>query len=178
MIPAYRSVLSRTVRPLVGFASMLIFAVPIAAASAGEDTLTIHEKGEASDLVVLGKVVKTKSYWKGRLIVTTSDVAVYDVIKGEVDGDELQVTTLGGVVGDVRLRVTHSTQLEEGELAMFFLRDPVERSIAEDGAKEVSVSDGKVPLLAPGFSDVRFRNDRRLQTRIESLTKQITGDKQ
>ncbi|MEM6558936.1 MAG: hypothetical protein AAF605_04050 [Myxococcota bacterium] len=148
---------------------------PVAAEPVAEEKLTIEEKSEASDLVVLGKVVKSTSYWKGKLIVTTSDVAIYDVIKGDVDSEEVQVTTVGGVVGDIRLRVTHSTALEEGELAILFLREPGEASFIEKGGKRVSVSEGKIPLLAPGFSEVRFRNDRRLQTRIESISEQITG---
>lgn len=175
MVPWHRSVFLRLAGPLVGLAVTLVAVDPALAHSAGEKELTVKEKGEASDLVVLGKVVKNSSYWKGKLIVTTSEIAIYDVIKGDIDREQVQVTTLGGVVGDIRLRVTQGTTLEEGELGVFFLRDPGDGSLAEDGAKEISVSHGKVPLLAPGFSEVRFRNDRRLQTRIESISEQIAG---
>jgi hypothetical protein len=50
----------------------------------------------------------------GELIVSKNRFEVLEVITGEIDEDEITLTTLGGTSGDVTLRVSHMPVFKEG----------------------------------------------------------------
>jgi hypothetical protein len=126
-----------------------------------------------SELVVLGRVVRNTAHWAGKIIVTTSEVVPYDVIKGTFAGDVIEVSYLGGTVGVINQKVTHEATLAEGELAVLFLAGAEKGGPFAPGTKRIVEEQGKIQLLPPGFSETRFKYDRRLQQDIQHITNRI-----
>jgi hypothetical protein len=78
-----------------------------------------------SDLIVVATVAEQSSHWNkyGR-IVTEVVLEVQQTLKGQAsEGEELTVTTLGGRVGDVVMKVDGSPRFIGGASILVFLRE-------------------------------------------------------
>jgi hypothetical protein len=77
---------------------------------------------EAADAVVTGEVLGTHASWnaEGSAIITEAEVRVDEAWKGE-PSDRIDVRTLGGTVGTVRLEVEGAAKFEAGERVVLFL---------------------------------------------------------
>jgi hypothetical protein len=79
-----------------------------------------------SDLVILGEVIEVESFWNQdrTLIYTTAQVYVYDRAKSDEAQFKTTVTVeyVGGLVGDVGLRVSDAPVLKPGETVVLFLK--------------------------------------------------------
>lgn len=68
--------------------------------------MNLQQLVDASELVVRGRAVQQDSFWHERRIVTRVRIAVDEVWVGRVPASrEVEVLTLGGVVGDIGQRV-------------------------------------------------------------------------
>lgn len=76
-----------------------------------------------AEVVVKGDVVDSKSYWSsdGKSIVTQVRVRYSEVIKGEVVSREFIVEHLGGMVGDLGMSVSDTSEFKKGEQVILFL---------------------------------------------------------
>lgn len=86
-------------------------------------SLNISELTKESEVVVIGKVVKVKSYWSedGDTIFTKAFIRVQKVIKGKVAQKKIVVEYEGGEVGDVGLAVSDMPTVKRGEKLILFL---------------------------------------------------------
>jgi hypothetical protein len=79
-----------------------------------------------SDLVVLGEVIEVESFWNRdkTLIFTRAQVYVYDRVKGDAETFPTKVTVeyVGGLVGEVGLRVSDAPVLKPDETVVLFLK--------------------------------------------------------
>jgi hypothetical protein len=92
--------------------------------SAQDESARIKELSQKSDMIITGKVSGKKSNWnkdKTR-IYTKTTVEVEEYLKGESNQKSVEITTLGGEVGDVGEIYTHTAQFDEQEEVLVFLK--------------------------------------------------------
>ncbi len=82
----------------------------------------VQKRAESAPYVFEGKVVEQYSFWDSdRLnIYTASVVKLFRTFKGNVQGDRVEVVTLGGIVGDRFSFVTHTLSLKLNDEGVFF----------------------------------------------------------
>ena len=97
--------------------------LPIASRGVMEG-LSTEDLARGSDLVVLGDVESATGKWSddGRTIITTANVVVTEVIKGQSVRRTIDVEYPGGEVGDIGLRVSDEPAMEKGEKVILFLK--------------------------------------------------------
>ncbi|ALJ05757.1 hypothetical protein APS56_11750 [Pseudalgibacter alginicilyticus] len=84
---------------------------------------TLKQQIEKSNLVVEGKVVSKKSFWSENRIYTVNTIEVYKVFKGSSISNNIEIITLGGVVGLQALKVSSSLKLNKGDVGVFTLQN-------------------------------------------------------
>jgi hypothetical protein len=83
--------------------------------------LSLAELSDSANVVVIGEVVQSQSYWDGGVILTDSTLSVIDCLKGAC-GQDVVVTTIGGEVGSIAQAVIGESSYRPGEQVMAFLR--------------------------------------------------------
>lgn len=103
--------------------SILLFT-NILLAQGGLYEVPLNQQVNNSELIVEGKVISKKSFWDKdyKLIYTLNTIEVFKSFKGE-PRPLIEVLTLGGVVGDIGLSVTHHLELSENQTGVFLLND-------------------------------------------------------
>jgi len=76
----------------------------------------------AAQEIVVGKVRNSETYWNqnGRLILTRHTIEVAETLKG-VNGGTVEITTIGGTIGDLTLYVAGMPVFELGEETVVFV---------------------------------------------------------
>ncbi len=96
--------------------------------------------------IVVGSVRASESYWSqdGRLILTRHTIEVSETLKGAGD-QTIEVTTIGGTMGDLTLYVAGMPVFEPGEETVVFVEaaGPF-RTVVGLGQGKFSVADGFV----------------------------------
>lgn len=108
------------------------------------EAVPLEELVSRADHVVIATVVATEAHYdeRGR-IVTDVRIRVDSTMKGPArTGSELIVRRIGGVVGDIGMRVEGEPQLDTGDLRLLFLRD---RGLY---CRPVGMSQGALPIRA------------------------------
>src|SRR5215510_12130792 len=75
-----------------------------------------------SNRIVVGKVRESRTYWSsnGKLILTNYTIDVEETIKGE-PAPTLELTTIGGTIGDLTLHVAGMPMFSTNENAIVFV---------------------------------------------------------
>jgi len=119
--------------------------VPHPTAASVADALALADLVARADDVVVGDCVREDAHFdpRGR-IVTDVRLRVVDIAKGGAHaGDEIVVRTLGGVVGDLGMRVPGAARIPMGSRRMLFLAPDVhERAVR----RVVGMSQGAFPV--------------------------------
>lgn len=107
------------------------------------------ELKQDSDLIVVGQVEDTESFWSedGTIIMTRASVVAEDTVMGTTPPERVWVEYEGGTIGEIGLKVSDISPLEKGERVLLFLREgksrkPVteeERSLLRKGGPAVPV---------------------------------------
>jgi hypothetical protein len=144
------------------FAAALAVAVATPAAATTARLATHDELVADSALVVLGTATSVESFWREGRIFTRYRVSVEQVILGDGrPGDELDVLTLGGVVGGIGQHVEGAARLSPGKRQVLYLaRDggalrPVAMwqgvfTVLDDGSVNPRVERGQVNVNIQG----------------------------
>lgn len=132
-------------------------------------TTELKRAAENSPQVFIGRVVSTKAKWSGRVIVTESQVEPMSVLKGTLSDNYVKITTVGGTVNNIRLSAAHVPEIQQGELALFFVKDASGKSELMRDTKVFAVEKGKIQIKAQAPSKRAFEQDVRLQETIRSL---------
>ncbi|MGH7856594.1 MAG: hypothetical protein ACREQY_04630 [Candidatus Binatia bacterium] len=104
---------------------------------------------DGSDLVLLGRVLSTRSDWAPNrsAIFTDAEIAVDEAWKGLPASDRVTVRTLGGAVDDVTLEVEGAARFAEGEQVLVFLHE-------EGGVlTPVGMAFGKYEIIGSGADE-------------------------
>jgi hypothetical protein len=89
--------------------------------SAQLQAVPLEQRVEKSTLVFEGKVLRKSSFWDTdrRHIYTSNLVTVYKVFKGELSNSNVEVITIGGMVGNQMEKVSYGLDLQEGSVGVF-----------------------------------------------------------
>ncbi|HEX2642847.1 MAG TPA: hypothetical protein VHU81_07625 [Thermoanaerobaculia bacterium] len=106
---------------------------------------------KSNQTVIVGEVLDVNSHWndEGSFILTDVKVSVADVLKGQVDTDELTVTVMGGRVGDLTTLIIGGPELIPGRAYVMFLNNE-----SLPGTQALTVRD-----LCQGVFDIRNTTD-------------------
>lgn len=111
-------------RMIRGMAALALVAGVVAPASA--TTLvrsSLDRLTKTNGAVVVGEVLDVHSYWNAdrTFIMTDVKLSVADVLKGNVDNNEITVTLMGGTVGDLTTLIIGGPELIPGNAYVVFL---------------------------------------------------------
>ena len=112
----------RKPRLLISFLLILFFSSVSHATTV--QRLTLDDLVRKAHKIVVGKIVKSRSFWSGnaKLILTAYTVEVEETIKGE-PSHTIELTTIGGTVGDRTLHVAGMPSFAAGENAILFVEN-------------------------------------------------------
>ena len=130
-------------------ALVLVFISTPRAAFAFDTPLPPGELIKTAGLVVRGQVLETTGQWADRehgSIETATRLYIRYPIKGEPDAPSLTVYTLGGIIGDLGLRVSDQARFQTGEEVIVFLAQGVDGRWAVVGGEQgrFDIRDGQV----------------------------------
>ena len=85
------------------------------------ERLTLEDLAARSQTIIQGTVRGTRSYWSsnGKLILTSTIIEVSESLKGQASGT-VEVTTVGGRIGDTILHVGGMPAFAAGESTIVF----------------------------------------------------------
>lgn len=100
---------------------LLVIAVPQTAYSNAMQALTLQNLQQRASLIVKGQVIKQRSYWKGKVIYTASQVRVQSCWKKQCQSKLVTVRQFGGSVKDIVMRASGVTHLKVSSKVLLFL---------------------------------------------------------
>lgn len=99
--------------------------------------LSLEYRVNAATVIVEAQVSAKTSYWNSEktMIYTANSIRISTVLKGSglLSDDELNIITLGGLVGDKAVRVDPELELEVGEIGIFMLVQKDGNWVSESG---------------------------------------------
>ena len=108
---------------LMGAATCLfIFFVTTISHATTVERLSLGDLVRKAQKIVIGKVSHSRTYWNDnrKLILTTYTIEVQESLKGQTFRT-LEITTIGGKIGDLTLNVVGMPSFEDGETAVVFV---------------------------------------------------------
>lgn len=107
-------------RSLLAIAS--VFLITTLSQATTVERLNLDGLVKKSHKIVVGKVRSSRTYWSdnGRLILTNYTIDVEETIKGEASRT-VELTTIGGTVGNLTLHVAGMPTFSKDESAVVFL---------------------------------------------------------
>src|SRR3989442_1639064 len=104
--------------------SLLILLTAISSHATSVQRLTLDDMVKRAHAIVHGRVRSSNAHWSpdGKLILTTTTIEISEAMKGQT-GRTIQLTTLGGKVGDVTMFVAGMPAFETGEDAVVFVEN-------------------------------------------------------
>src|SRR5204862_4379570 len=109
-------------KPRILLVLMLVFFISNAATATTVERLNLDGLVKKASRIVIGKVRNSRTYWSsnGKLILTNYTIDVQETIKGQ-PAPAIQVTTIGGTIGDLTLHVTGMPIFAKDENAVVFV---------------------------------------------------------
>src|SRR5579871_6782096 len=101
---------------------LILAAAPLLATTV--ERLTLDDMVRKAQTIVHGKVRSSTAHWSAdhRLILTTSIIEVQETFKGPA-AKTLELTTIGGTVGDLTLVAVGMPTLQAGEETVLFVEN-------------------------------------------------------
>lgn len=137
--------------------------------------LTIEDLVKKAESIVQGTVRRSRTEWSsnGKIILTTYTIDVEETIKGK-PGRSIELTTVGGQVGDITLYVAGMPAFQTGERAIVF----VERSgswstISGLGQGKFTVANGEIFNQVEGLHFPDGQSARQLRMPVDAFKKQL-----
>jgi hypothetical protein len=139
---------------------------------------TLQDLISSAQHIFVGRVVATEGRWIGKKILTSSSIAVSQVIKG-APGQSFTLTTLGGRVGAIAQTVPSSPRLQAGQEVLVFagragghnlivyMHQGLFDVVTEGGRKYVHTNARALGL--PGGSDGRIALDTFISEIVKGL---------
>jgi len=127
------------------FFLLLIFMIYHLIAIAKEDPEKIKKLSIKADVILTGKVKHKQSSWNENKtrIYTKTTIQVDEYLKGQANGNSIEVTTLGGEVGDVGELYTHMPNFENNEEVLVFLKKDKKKK----NYQVLNGEEGKIKIL-------------------------------
>jgi hypothetical protein len=86
------------------------------------ERLNLDTLVKKSNKIIVGKVRNSRTFWSSdrKLILTNTTLEVQETMKGQ-DASTVEITTIGGKIGDLTLHVAGMPQFEKDENAVVFV---------------------------------------------------------
>src|SRR5262245_6593883 len=106
------------------FLAILVFSLSIPAQATTVERLNLDGLVKKSNRIVVGKVRSSRTYWSsnGKLILTNYTIDVQETIKGTA-ARTVELTTIGGTIGDLTLHGAGMPVFEKDENAVVFVEN-------------------------------------------------------
>src|SRR5215471_17094863 len=121
--------------------------------------LGLEDLVKKANRIVVGKVSNGRTYWSAdrKLILTNYTIQIDENIKGQAS-KTIEVTTVGGKIGDVELYVSGMPAFENGENAVVFVEQSgAYQTVVGLGQGKFTVTNGEV---SNNVSDLSFPDGR------------------
>lgn len=145
---------------------VLVFSSVIRATTV--ERLTLEDLAKRSQSIVEGVVRGSRTYWSPdrKLILTNTTIDVTEAIKGQA-ARTVEVTTVGGQIGDTVLHVSGMPAFVPGESTIVFVE------VSRGYSTVVGLSQGKFTIsngeVANSLSELNFPDGRPARTTRMSL---------
>lgn len=109
-------------RPWILASAVLLFLGTISISGTTVIPMDLDDLVGQADRIIVGTVTASEAYWNEspRVILTRHTIAVSETLKG-ITSSHVDVTTVGGSIGDLALEVPGMAAFREGESAVIFL---------------------------------------------------------
>jgi hypothetical protein len=137
--------------------------------------LTLDALVKKANSIVVGTVQSSRTFWSDnrKLILTTYKIEVQEIMKGQ-PGRSVELTTIGGTVGDVTLHVAGMPTFQKGENTVVFVeKSGAFSTIVGLGQGKFAVNNGEVSNAMTGLDFPDGAPGRPLKMPIESFKSRI-----
>jgi len=126
--------------------AIFVFLTSIPAHATTVERLNLDSLVKKSNRIVVGKVRSSRTYWSsnGKLILTNYTIDVQETIKG-TPARTVELTTIGGTIGDLTLHVAGMPVFDTDENAVVFMeKSGAYSTIVGLGQGKFTVMNGEV----------------------------------
>lgn len=139
--------------------TLLLFCLSIPLRATTVERLTLDDLVRKAQSIVQGKVRGSRTHWSsnGKTILTTYTIDVEETIKG-YSARTVELTTVGGKIGDLTLFVSGMPAFQKGEDAVVFIeKSGVFSTVVGLSQGKFSIERGEVSnsLMNLSFADGR-----------------------
>lgn len=151
----------------------LIFAFASFANATTVQRLSLEDMTKKANSIVVGTVRDSHTFWSGKLILTTYTLDVQESIKGQASRT-IELTTVGGTVGDTTLMVAGMALFRPGEDAVVFVERSGPFSIVVGLAQgKFTVDRGEVANGSSGLDFTDGKGARPLKMPLDAFKQRI-----
>ena len=154
---------------------LLVFFTNSAAYGTTVERLDLDDLVRKAHKIIVGKVSNSRTFWTNnrKLILTSYTVEVQETIKGE-SSHTLELTTIGGSIGDLTLHVAGMPSFDRGENTLLFVENSGAFStvVGLDQGK-FKIAGGEVSNSVTELSFPDGHPGKSLKMPLESFKKQI-----
>jgi hypothetical protein len=137
------------------------------------ERLSLEEMTKKASSIAVGKVRSSRTFWSGNLILTTYTFDVQEMIKGQASRS-IELTTVGGAVGDTTLFVAGMASFRSGEDAVVFVERSGQFSTVLGLAQgKFSVDRGEVSNELSGLEFSDGKGGRPLKMPLDDFKKRL-----
>ena len=132
---------------LIAISTISVFATTV-------QRLGLEDLVKKAQTIVVGKVTDSRTYWTAdrKLILTNYTIQVDENIKGE-PARSVEVTAIGGKIGDLELHVSGMVSFVDGENAVVFIeRSGAYQTVVGLAQGKFTVTNGEVENSVGGLS--------------------------
>jgi hypothetical protein len=152
----------------------VFFIAPISHATTVE-RLSLDDLVSKAQKIVIGKVTNVRTHWSddGKLILTTYTVEVQESMKGRTLRT-LEITTVGGKLGNLILNIAGMPSFENGETAIVFVESAGGYStVVGLGQGKFTVTNDEVSNNVAALAFPDGRPGKPLKMPLESFKREI-----
>jgi hypothetical protein len=156
---------------------MLTFLIAMPSFATTVERLTLDDMVKKAQSIVHGKVRGARTHWSanGKLILTTYTIDVSENIKGQ-GSKTVELTTIGGRIGDTTLYVSGMPSFQTGEDAVVFVEKSAGFSTVVGLSQgKFAVANGEVSNNVSALSFADGRKGVPLKMRLEDFKREISN---
>ena len=139
------------------------------------ERLNLDSLVKKSNRIVIGKVRNSRTYWSsnGKLILTNYTIDVQETIKGQA-APTVELTTIGGTIGDLTLHVAGMPVFAKDESAVVFVENTgIYSTVVGMGQGKFSVTNGEVSNNVSGLEFPDGRQSTATKMPLATFKRQI-----
>ncbi len=163
-------------RFIASFGLAVLFSISSLATTV--ERLSLDDMVKKAQSIVHGRVRGARTHWSdnGKLILTTYTIDVSETIKGQ-SSKSVELTTLGGTIGNLTMVVSGMPAFQTGEDAVVFIEKSAGYSIVVGLSQgKFEIRNGEVANI--GVSSLSFADGRSgapLRMRLDELKREISN---